>query len=132
MRGAGVPALSPSRVAASAEDCSRSSVTTLVSSAADAMRSPAKRRKKARREGSTGVVTAASVPDDARHPPALEPVAAMEEVGLHEERQPDHDALEALDELDRALDRPARGEEIVDDQHPLARLDRVAMDLEGV
>src|SRR4051794_37890020 len=115
MRGAGVPVVSPSSVAASAADCSRSSVTTFVSSAADAIRSPAKRRKKARREGSTGVVTAASVPDDARHSPALEPVAAMEEIELHEERQPDDDALQAFDELDRALDRATRRQQVVHD-----------------
>src|SRR3954447_5244567 len=125
MRGAGVPEVSPSRVAASAADCSRRSVTTFVSSAADAMRSPAKRRKKARREGSTGVGTAASEPDDARHPPALEPGAGMEEIELHEERQPDDDALQALDELDRPLDRAARRRQVVDDQDPLPRLDRV-------
>ena len=35
-------------------------------------------------------------------------------------------------ELDRALDRAAGRQEVVDDQHLLARLDRVAMDLERV
>ena len=46
--------------------------------------------------------------------------------------RPDHVALEPLDELDRPLDRPARREEVVDDQDLLPGLDRVAVDLERV
>ena len=41
-------------------------------------------------------------------------------------------ALEPLDQLDRALDRAARREQVVDDQDLLAGLDRVAVDLERV
>src|SRR5438034_3107857 len=73
-----------------------------------------------------------SVLDDARDPPAVEPVTALQEVELDEEREADDVALQALDELDRALDRAARREEIVDDQDLLAGLDCIAVDLERV
>ena len=73
-----------------------------------------------------------SVPDDAGHAPAAEPVAALEEVELDQEREADDLALEPLDQLDRALDRAAGREQVVDDQDPLAGLDRVAVDLERV
>ena len=73
-----------------------------------------------------------SVLDDAGDAPAFEPVAALEEVELDEEREADDLALEPLDELDRALDRAAGREQVVDDQDLLAGLDRVAVDLERV
>src|SRR4051794_38772001 len=73
-----------------------------------------------------------SVLDDRRHAAAVESVAALEEVELDEKRQPDDIALEPLDQLDRALDRSAGRQEIIDDQDLLAGLDRIAMDLEGV
>src|SRR5204862_1270742 len=73
-----------------------------------------------------------SVLDDAGHASAVEPVAALQEVELDEEREPDDLALEALDELDRALDGAAGGEEVVDDEDLLAGLDGVAVDLERV
>src|SRR5262245_10008429 len=48
-----------------------------------------------------------SVLDDARDAASVEAVAALQEVELDEERQPDDLALEPLHELDRALDRAA-------------------------
>src|SRR6476660_7820688 len=73
-----------------------------------------------------------SVLDDAGDSPPLEPVAALQEVELDKERKPDDVALEALDELDRAVDGAAGREEVVDDEDLLPCLDRVAVDLEGV
>src|SRR5262249_52527055 len=73
-----------------------------------------------------------SVLDDAGDAAAVEPVAALQEVQLDEEREADDVALQALDELDRALHRAAGGQEVVDDQDLLAGLDRVAVDLERV
>ena len=57
-----------------------------------------------------------SVLDDAGDPTSLEPVAALEELELDEEREADDLALEPLDQLDRALDRAAGREQVVDDQ----------------
>src|SRR6185369_9914816 len=73
-----------------------------------------------------------SVLDDARHPTSLEPVAALEELELNEEREADHLALEPFDQLDRPVHGTACGEQVVDDQHLLTRRDRIAVDLEGV
>ena len=73
-----------------------------------------------------------SVLDDAGHSPALEPVAALEELELDQEREADHLALEPLDQFDRAVDRAAGREQVVDDQDLLTRRDRVAVDLERV
>ena len=74
----------------------------------------------------------AAVASGLRIAPAAEAVAALEEVELDEEAQPDDLALEPLDELDRALDRAAGGQQVVDDQDALAGGDGVAVDLEGV
>ena len=46
--------------------------------------------------------------------------------------RPDDLALQPLDQLDRALDRAAGRQQVVDDEDLLAGLDRVAVDLEGV
>src|SRR3954467_12628196 len=73
-----------------------------------------------------------SVLNDGRDAAAIEPVAPLEEVELDEKGEPDDVALEPLDQLDRALDGAAGREEVVDDQDLLARLDRIAVDLEGV
>ena len=73
-----------------------------------------------------------SVLDDAGDPASVEPVAALEEFELDQERQADDLALEPLDQLDRALDGAAGREQVVDDQDLLAGLDGVAVDLEGV
>ena len=61
-----------------------------------------------------------SVLDDAGDAPALEPVAALEELELDQEREADDLALEPLDELDRPVDRAAGREQVVDDQDLLA------------
>src|SRR5450631_2030671 len=86
--------------------------------------------------GDSSLVASFTVPglvaDDALDPDALEPVASLEELELDEEAQANDLALEPLDQVDRAADRAAGGEQIVDHQDPLAGLDRVAMDLERV
>src|SRR5438034_6162783 len=73
-----------------------------------------------------------SVLDDARDAPAVQAVASLEEVELDEEAETDDLALQSLDQLDRALDGPARGQQVIDDEHPLPGADRVTMDLERV
>src|SRR5664280_410232 len=73
-----------------------------------------------------------SVGDDRGDRVAGEPVAALEEPELDEEGQSDNLALESLDQLHRPIDGPARCEQIVHDKDLLARLDRVAVDLQGV
>ena len=71
------------------------------------------------------LVGSASVLDDARHAPIIEPAAALEELELDEEGEAHDLALQALDQFDRALDGPPGREQVVDDQHPLAGADRV-------
>jgi hypothetical protein len=73
-----------------------------------------------------------SVLDDARDAATLEAIPALEELELDEERESDHLALQALDELDRPADRAAGREQIVNDQDLLAWPDRIAMNLEGI
>src|SRR5450759_5077506 len=74
----------------------------------------------------------ASVRDDRGDRVAGEPVAALEEPELDEERQSDDLALESLDQLHRPVDGPTRCEQVVHDEDLLARLDRVAVDLQRV
>src|SRR5262245_41978918 len=57
--------------------------------------------------------------------------AAVQEVELDQARDPAHVATAALDEGGGRAGRPARGEDVVDDQDALALVDRVAMELEG-
>src|SRR4029453_6991198 len=73
-----------------------------------------------------------SVLDDACHAPVVEPLATLEELELDEERQADALALQTLDQLDRALHRATGRQQVIDDEHLLPRLDRIAMDLERV
>src|SRR5207237_7888961 len=73
-----------------------------------------------------------SVPDDARDPMAFKAFTALQEFQLDQEREANDITLEALDQLDGALDGAARRQEVVHDQHLLAGLDRVPVDLEGV
>ena len=61
-----------------------------------------------------------------------QPVATLEEGQLDEEGQADDLALQPLHQVDRAADRAAGRQEVVDDQDLLAGLDRVAVDLERV
>src|SRR5215204_3886086 len=141
-------------LAASAETrCSACAAPT--TPAAPWNRSPANCRKKRRRArsapspgGPTGSVwggrasfgsvnrvqasSGSSVLDDAGDAASFQAVATLEEAELDQEAQADDLALETLDELDRALDRAARREQVVHDQDLLARLDRVAVDLERV
>src|SRR6187402_1724036 len=49
----------------------------------------------------------------------------------HEQRSDDH-AAEPLDELDLRPGRSTRREDVVEDDHPGARLERVDMHLEGI
>ena len=52
-----------------------------------------------------------------------EALAALQEEQLDQEREADDLCLERLDQLDRAQDRAAGGEQVVDDEHLLARLE---------
>src|SRR6266576_2910135 len=58
-------------------------------------------------------------------------VAALESGELDEEGETDDLTLELLHELDRAGHRSTGREEIVDDEHPRARFDRVPVHLES-
>src|SRR5438093_4422089 len=125
-------------LAASADACWRACAAP-ITPAAPWSRSPANCRKKRRLPRSaasgsaSGVDTgASSVLDDAGDSPSIEALPTLEELELDEERETDDLALEPLDELDRPLHGPARRQQVVDDQHLLARLDRVAVDLERV
>src|ERR1035437_326683 len=73
-----------------------------------------------------------SVLNNARGVVVLESFAALEGQQLYQERQAHDLALQPLDQLDSPADRSAGGEKIVDDQHSLARLDGVLVDLKGV
>ena len=57
-------------------------------------------------------------------------VAPLERGQLDHEREAGDLAAQTSDELDRAHHRPAGGEQVVHDEHALARGDRVGMDLE--
>src|SRR4029079_558374 len=63
---------------------------------------------------------------------ALQPLAAVQELELDDERQPDDLAAELLDELDRRLRGPARRQHVVVDQDALALDDRVGVHLQRV
>ena len=65
-------------------------------------------------------------------PFALELVAPVQRDELDEERQRVHFAAQPADEAARRLRGAAGREQVVDDQHPLAFLHRVVVDLERV
>src|SRR5829696_7261490 len=63
---------------------------------------------------------------------AFEPLPAVQELKFDDKSQTDHLAAELLDEVDLRSRRPARGEQVVVDDHARSRLDRVGMELQGV
>src|SRR5437867_5517221 len=63
---------------------------------------------------------------------ALELVAAVEEGELDQERHADDVAPELLDQPERRGHRAARGEQVIDGEYALPRLDRVLVDGERV
>src|SRR5206468_9355782 len=71
------------------------------------------------------------VGDQRRDVIAGELVASFERGELDQECEADDLALELLHELDGAGHSATRREEVVDDQHPRARLDRILVHLEG-
>src|SRR5437773_12327824 len=72
------------------------------------------------------------VDDEGMEREALELVAAVEEGELDQERHADDVAPELLDQPERRGHRAARGEQVVDGEHALARPDRVLVDGERV
>src|SRR5262249_41668513 len=63
---------------------------------------------------------------------ALEPLSAVQERELDDERNADDGAAELLDELDGRFRGPSGREDVVVDKHALARPDRVGVHLELV
>src|SRR6266704_1096439 len=71
------------------------------------------------------------VPDQAEELVALDQFASTEEAELDQGGDADHLAAEPLHQAGRGARGPAGGQYVVDDQHALARRDRVRVDLEG-
>src|SRR6185312_3023916 len=67
-----------------------------------------------------------------KHVVVAEAIPPPEEVEFDGEAEARNLAPELLDELDACFHRAARGEQVIHQDHPLARLDRVLMNLEGV
>src|SRR5215218_7517405 len=86
----------------------------------------------ARRDGARRRSLVAVVAQERVHVEAVEPPAPVQERQLDEERAADHRRPEPLDELGQRPGRPARGEEVVVDQHPGAVRERVGVHLERV
>src|SRR3954447_2208923 len=74
----------------------------------------------------------ASVLDDAVREVIAQPLSTLEEEQLDEEGKANDFCLERLDQLDRPQNGAASGEQVVHDEHALARLERVLVDLESV
>src|SRR5881296_2412812 len=72
------------------------------------------------------------VDDEGMEREALELVAAVEEGELDQERHADDVAPELLDQPERRGHRAARGEQVIDGEYALPRLDRVLVDGERV
>src|SRR2546427_1464895 len=70
--------------------------------------------------------------DEGMEREALELVAAVEEGELDQERHADDVAPELLDQPERRGHRAARGEQVIDGEYALRRLDRVLVDGERV
>src|SRR5258708_2635541 len=69
--------------------------------------------------------------DEGRDVVARQPVAPAQGLELDKEREGHDLALQLLHEVDRAVDRTAGREQVVDDEDPRARLDRVLGHLAG-
>src|SRR5438105_1582112 len=80
---------------------------------------------------STGRYTSV-VGDQGQHLAAGQLLAAVEKAELDHEAQSHDGAAELLDQADRRRRGPAGGEHVVDDDHLVAGLDGVTVDLEEV
>src|SRR5262245_12926418 len=76
---------------------------------------------------STAGITSPSERGQALHSVLAEAGAAVQVGQLEEESEPDDDAAERLDQAPGRRGRAARGEHVVDNEDPLAGVDRVAM-----
>src|SRR5215212_142826 len=85
-----------------------------------------------RRHGRTRSTVANSVLDQRDDLAVGQLRATTEESQLDQEAEPGDLGAESLDEADRRRRRPAGGEDVVDDEHPLPRLHRVDVDLEQI
>src|SRR5919198_4828405 len=85
----------------------------------------------AKRDPSAGP-TSAFVLDQRENVVALEAVAAVQELKLDHEGEPDDLPAELLDEVDLRLRRPPCREQIVVDEHALPGRDCVGVELERV
>ena len=62
----------------------------------------------------------------------LDPFGTIQPPELDQDRDAHEFATQLLDHLDAGFQRAAGGDEVVDHQDPLARLDRIGVDLERV
>src|SRR5205814_2850775 len=72
------------------------------------------------------------IPKDRLDSAALELGPAAERHQLEQERETDDGSAQTLDQPGGRGGRAAGGDHVVDDQHPLARVHRVAVDLEQI